>query len=288
MGAGPNIDRGGDLMRKAFTCLTLLGCVAGLALAATANAAPTVTFTAKAVPIPKPGGGSYPKTGNFLGANAALEAQFTIVGSGYGASPQKPEGGIPPLAAVNFFSPAGATVNASGFPTCSEATLKNTGPTGCSKGSIASPKGNALGEVTFGTERVPEEASLQAFFGPGKSLLFYVAGSSPVSLEFVSGGTYVNSGQPPYGLELKATVPAIATVPGAPLASTKNFNVKVGAAIKKGSKLLSYIKVPSKCPAGGFPFKAEVIFGGSFGGEREFGIPAETVVATYKAPCPKK
>ncbi|HEY4824930.1 MAG TPA: hypothetical protein VIH49_07755, partial [Solirubrobacteraceae bacterium] len=119
-------------------------------------------------------------------------------------------------------------------------------------------------------------------------LLFYVQGSSPVSLEFVSGGTNVNSGQPPYGLELKTTVPAIATVPGAPLASTKIINIKVGAAVKKGKRLLSYITVPAKCPAGGFPVKSELTFGGSFGGEREFGIPAETVTVEYKLPCPKK
>ena len=31
-----------------------------------------------------------------------------------------------------------------------------------------------------------------------------------------------------------------------------------------------------------------VSFGGMYGGEREFGIPAKTVTATYKAPCPKK
>jgi hypothetical protein len=284
-----SINRGEKLMRRASTCLAMLGSLAVLGLPAAASAAaPTVTFTAKAVPIPKPGGGSYPGTGNILGAGAALEANFVISGSGYGASPQKPEGGIPPLSGVNFYLPAGATINSSGFPTCSEAVLKNTGPTGCSKGSVASPKGHALGEVTFGTERVPEEATLQAFFGPSKSLLFYVQGSSPVSLEFVSGGTYVNSGVAPYGLELKTQVPAIATVPGAPLASTKNINVKVGAAIKKGKKLISYGKLPSKCPKGGFPVKAELTFGGSFGGEREFGIPAETVTATYKAPCPKK
>jgi hypothetical protein len=46
--------------------------------------------------------------------------------------------------------------------------------------------------------------------------------------------------------------------------------------------------MPTKCPAGGFPLKAELIFGGSYGGEREFGIPAETVTTTYKAPCPPK
>jgi hypothetical protein len=278
-------------MRRASTCLALLGSLAVLGLPAAASAAPTFTFKTKAVPIPKPGGGTYPHTGNILpgkgGKGAALEANFVITGSGYGATPQNPAGGIPPLAAVNFFLPAGAKINSSGFPTCSEAALKNTGPSACKK-AVASPIGNALGEVTFGSERVPEEAKLQAFFGPNKGLLFYVQGSSPVSLEFVSQGTYVNSGVAPYGLELKSTIPAIATVPGAALASTKTINIKVGAAIKKGKKLVSYGTLPSKCPAGGFPVKAELIFGGSYGGEREFGIPAETVTQTYKAPCPPK
>jgi hypothetical protein len=277
-------------MRRARTRLAALGCLAialGLPAAASA-AAPTVTFKAKAVPIPKPGGGTYPHTGNILGAGTAFQAEYTISGSGYGVTPQKPEGGIPPLSAVNFYSPAGAKLNYAPFGTCSEAVLKNTGPSGCSKSSVASPVGSALGEVSFGAERVPETATLQAFFGPGNSLLFYVQGSSPVSLEFVSAGTNVNSGQPPYGVELKTTVPAIATVPGAALASTKEINIKVGAAVKKGKKLLSYITVPKKCPAGGFPVKSELIFGGSFGGEREFGIPEETVDVSYKVPCPKK
>ncbi len=253
-----------------------------------ASAAPTVAFKARAVPIPKPGGGTYPHTGNILGAGAALQAEYRISGSGYGATPQNPAGGVPPLAAVNFFLPAGAKINSKGFGSCAEATLKNTGPTGCKRKSVASPKGSALGEVTFGTERVPEAATLQAFFAPGKGLLFYVAGSSPVSLEFVSAGSYVNSGQRPYGLELKTQVPAIATVPGAPLASTKTINVKVGAAIKKGKRLISYGTMPRKCPKGGFPVKSELVFGGSYGGEREFGIPAETVSVTSKAPCPRR
>ncbi|HEY1449795.1 MAG TPA: hypothetical protein VGF47_02500, partial [Solirubrobacteraceae bacterium] len=240
-----SINRGEKLMRRASTCLALLGCLAVVGLPAVASAAaPTATFKAKAVPIPKPGGGTYPHTGNILpkkgGLGAALEANYVIDGSGYGATPQKPEGGIPPLAAVNFYLPAGAKINGTGFPTCSEEVLKNTGPSGCSKTSVASPVGNALGEVSFGTERVPETATLQAFFGSNKGLLFYVQGSSPVSLEFVSSGTYTSYNKEGYGLELKTTVPAIATVPGAPLASTKNINIKVGAAIKKGKKLLSY------------------------------------------------
>ena len=279
-------------MRRASTCLALLGSLAVLGLPAVASAAPTFTFKTKAVPIPKPGGGTYPHTGNISpskgGLGTALEANFVITGSGYGATPQNPAGGIPPLSAVNFFLPAGAKINSSGFATCSESTLKNTGPSGCSKASVASPVGNALGEVTFGTERVPEETKLQAFFAPGNSLYFYTQGSSPVSLEILSKGTYVNSGQAPYGLELKSQIPPVATVPGAALASVKNINVKVGAAIKKGKKLISYGSLPKTCPKGGYPVKAELIFGGQEGGEREFGIPAETVTQTYKAPCPPK
>jgi hypothetical protein len=275
-------------MRKGLVVLSLLGALMVLCIPAGASAAPTVKFKARAVPIPKPGGGVYPHTGNILGAGAALQAEYQISGSGYGATPQNPSGGVPPLAQVNFYLPAGAKVNSTGFGTCPEAVLKNTGPSGCKRNSVASPKGSALGEVTFGSERVPESASLQAFFGLGKGLFFYVDGSSPVSLEFISAGKYANSGRPPYGLELKAEVPAIATVPGAPLASTKTIDVKVGAAIRKGKRLISYGTMPRKCPKGGFPVKSELVFGGSYGGEREFGIPAETVTVTYKAPCPPK
>ena len=276
------------MSRRLASASAIAGAIvlAALGFAGGALGAPTVTFSAKAVAIPKPGGGTYPGTGNLYGAGTAFQAEFTIEGSGYGPTPQKPQGGIPPLAAVNFYSPAGVKINSNGFPPCAEAVLKNTGPSGCPSTSIASPKGNALGEVTFGSERVPEEATLQAFFGANKTLLFYVQGSSPVALEFVSAGQYVNSGEPPYGLELKTLVPAIATVPGAALASTHTIDVKVGAARKRGGKLTSYITVPSSCPSGGFPVKSELIFGGSYGGEREFGIPAETVTVTAKLPCP--
>ncbi len=65
-------------MRRASTCLAVLG-LALLALAGTASAAPTVTFKAKAVPIP-----GFPHTGNIFGAGAAVEAEFHISGTEYG------------------------------------------------------------------------------------------------------------------------------------------------------------------------------------------------------------
>lgn len=278
-------------MRRASTCLALLGSLAVLGLPAVSSAdEPTATiskFKVKAVPIPKPGGGTYPHTGNILGAGAAVEAEYEFAGSGYGGNPLNPAGGIPPISGINFYLPAGAKLHPQGFGTCSAATLTNVGPTGCPKSSVASPVGSALGEVTFGNERVPESTTLQGFFTTGGGLLFYTQGTNPVSLEIVSTGHYINS-KPPYGPELVTLVPPVASVPGAPLASVKNIKIKAGAAIKKGKKLFPYGTLPTKCPKGGFPVKTEVIFGGTYGGEREFGIPAKTVEATFKSPCPKK
>jgi len=80
----------------------------------------------------------------------------------------------------------------------------------------------------------------------------------------------------------------VASVPGAPLASVRKIKVKAGAAIRKGRSIVSYGYMPSKCPKGGFPVKTEIIFGGSFGPGREFGIPEQIQTATYRAPCPRR
>src|SRR5256884_5872988 len=171
---------------------------------------PTVNIKARAVPIP-----GFPGTGNFYGKGAAVESTFEIEGSGYGVTPQNPKGSPPPISAVNVYLPKGVMLHPSGFATCSEATLKNKGPRACPRNSAASALGSVLGEVTFGSERVPEEATLQAFFAPGGGLLFYTQGATPVSLEVVSAGKYVRSSGK-YSWELKTLVPAVPTVPGAP------------------------------------------------------------------------
>jgi hypothetical protein len=265
----------------------LLGSVAlGVPATALAEEIPMPTLKVKAAAVAIPG---FPGTGNFYGKGADVEATLEIAGSGYGASPQNPNGSIPPISAVNVYLPKGVKLHPSGFGSCAEATLKNIGPSGCPKSSIASPIGSVLGEVTFGTERVPENATLQAFFGPGGSVLFYTQGSSPVSLEVVSTGRFVRSSGK-YSWELKTLVPPVATVPGAPLASVSRIHIKSGAAYRSHGKVIPYGTVPKKgeCPKGGFFGKTEVTFGGTFGGEREFGIPAKTVTNVIRVPCPRR
>ncbi len=252
-------------MRRASTCLALLG-LAVLGLPAVASAAPTVTLVAKAVPI-----AGFPGTGNILGAGAAVEAKYTIKGT-------ESTGGVPSqITGVNFYLPAGAKINQTGFVTCPPATLENIGPSGCPKKSQASPIGTAGVVDPIGGELVKENATLQAFFAPGGGLQFYANAASPISAQLLVGkGSFGTAGSP-FGVKLSVAVQLIDSVPGAPPVSTESINIKVGAAYKKGKKTISYGTLPKKCPKGGFPVKSEITF-----------ATGEVSTAEYKAPCPKK
>jgi hypothetical protein len=253
-------------MRRASTCLAVLG-LALLALPGVASATPTVTLKVKVISIP-----GFPGTGYILGHGAAELAEFTIAGTEYGGFP-------PPLIGVNVFLPKGVVLHPQGFPICPVTSLEKTGV--CPKASKAGPLGHALGVVSFGSERVPEELEVQPYFGPGGSLEFYAAGHSPTVIELISKGHYINGGSG-FGQELTSEIPLVETVPGAPDGSAERISVAVGAAYKKNGKTTYYGTVPKKCPKGGFPVKAEMLFAGLGG------LVPQTVPVSYKVPCPKK
>jgi hypothetical protein len=260
-------------MRRASTRLALLGlAVATLGLPAAAGAAPSVTLKVKAVPIPKNpssnGGPTYPGTGNILGAGSALETEFTISGTEYGGFPS-------PLVGVKFYTPTGTKVSEAGFTTCSASILESHEVQKCPAKSIAGPKGEARGVVSFGSTRVHETLTVQPFFESGGNLAFYAEGVSPAEIELLTTGKFTSvSGSGPV---VSAEVPLVETVPGAPFGSVEFVKVKVGAAFMKGKKLVSYGTIPKKCPKGGFPVKAELKF-----------YSGESVTVTAKPPCPKK
>ncbi len=256
------------MLRRAIAS-AVMPALAVVCLASTASAAPTVTFKARAMPIP-----GFRGTGNILGAGAALQVQYTIKGTEYGGFP-------PPLIGVNFYMPAGTRLHPRGFATCSPGALQNRGPGACPRRSRVTLSGTALGVVSFGAERVEERASIQAFFAPGGALQFYTQGSSPVSLEFLSPSHVVGSGRP-YAQKFVTSVPLIETVPGAPDASALSISLKLGAAFRRGKKVTSYGTMPKRCPRGGFPLKSELLFAGLGG------LAPQTVTVTYKAPCPPR
>jgi len=258
-------------MRRASACLAVLTS-AVLLSAGAAAALPTVRF--KALPVPIPG---FPHTGYILGAGTALRTEYQIEGNEYLGSP-------PPIIGVNFYLPNGARLHPGGFPTCAKPLLEEFGPVRCPKGSAAGPVGHALGFVTFGGERVEEEAEISSYYAPGGGFEFFTDGHTPVSLEILSGGRYRDlGGAGGFGKDLEVEVPLIASVPGAPYASAKTIDVTAGSAYRSHGKTIYYGRIPSRCPPGGFPVKTEVIFA-------EDGEPTkpETVTVSFTAPCPRK
>lgn len=246
---------------------------ASLGLPASGAAQPTVTVRAKIVPIPiapsRSNGPTYPHTGSILGAGAALEAGLSISGTEYGGYPS-------PVTRVVVYLPTGTKLHPQGFATCPIVVLERHEVSKCPKKSIAGGKGEVLGVVSFGSSRVEERASLQAFFAPGGRLAFFVEGTSPVSVEVLTLGGFSTASKP-FGERFVAPVPLVETVPGAPYASVLSIKGRIGAAYKRGKKLISYGTVPRTCPKGGFPGKVEVSF-----------LSGETVTATVRVPCPKR
>jgi hypothetical protein len=266
---------GGHIRPRTKRIALILACLAAgvVGLPATAVAAPKVSVRAKVLPIPiNPASAkskTYPKTGNILGAGASVETTFTISGTEYGGFPS-------PLTGVVVYLPAGTKLHPSGFTTCSNAILESHEVQKCPKRSVASPKGEVLGVVSFGGSRVQEKASVQAFFAAGNKLAFFTEGTSPASLEILSTGSFSTASKP-FGLKLNAIVPLVETVPGAPFASVLSIKIRVGAAFMQGKRLISYGTVPKSCPKGGFPAKTELKF-----------LSGETSTVSIKVPCPKK
>jgi len=261
-------------MRRASIRLASLGlAVAALGLPAVAGASPTVTLKVKPVPIPvNPSaakGPTYPGTGNILGAGAAVEAEYKISGTEYGGFP-------PPLTGITFLAPAGSKLNTKGFAVCPASVLESHEVSNCPKKSAASPIGSVSGVVSFGSTRVHESLTVQAFFAAGGKLAFYSEGRSPAVIELLVNGSFTNAGGA-FGPKLSSEIPLVETVPGAPYGVVEAIKVKVGAAIKQGKKLISYATLPKKCPKGGFPVQSELKF-----------LIGEPVTVNVKVPCPKK
>ena len=261
-------------MQRILTALMLSGlALSAPGLPAVASAQPSVTIKAKIVPIPiepsSPNSPTYPNTGNILGAGAALEATLDISGTEYGGYPS-------PVTKVVVELPASVKLHTQGFATCPAAILESHEVQKCPKHSVAGPPGEVLGVVSFGGTRVEEKATVQAYFAPGGKLAFFTEGRSPASIEVLAIGSFSTAAKP-FGPKLTVPVPLVETVPGAPYASVLSIKGKVGAAFKRGKKLISYGTVPKKCPKGGFKGKVEITF-----------LSGETVTVNPTVPCPKR
>jgi hypothetical protein len=250
-------------MRLVFTRCLFIACLGALGIASAACATPTIdSIKGEAVPIP-----GFPKTGDALGAGAALKGSVKISGTEYGGSPA-------PLIGLVFDFPAGTKLHPQGFSTCTASTLELRGPQGCAKDSSAGSDGWAVGTVTFGGERVPERATLEPFFAPGGQLELYVSGHTPALVEVIGKG-HIGPPIQPYGPQMIGEIPLIMTVPEGLDASFQEGAIEFGAARREAGRTVSYLTLPKHCPRGGWPAKLAMTFLG--GGE---------AASTLKVACP--
>ncbi len=181
-----------------------------------------------------------------LGGLGSVNATVGLTGTEYGGSPA-------PITEVVLRLPVGTKLAAGDHATCSKQTLEEVGASGCPVGSAAGPVGKVLSIVSFGTERVPEEATLESFYSPEGGLSFFIQGRSPVTVEVAASASIA-------GNVITLAMPLIMSVPGARDVSITELGFRLGEtdAEEESSHLQSGLTLPAECAAGKFSWSAAV------------------------------
>jgi hypothetical protein len=238
-------------MFKPGVIATLIACGLALGLAPLAQAEEKVTITEAGF------------TPNLTGVPTNAFGKATISST---------TGPVPsPITHVNVFGPAGSSLNLEGTGTCTAEKLENEGPEACPADSKAG-FGGGEGAYEIAHEVVNEKFTLDFFLGDNKpghtTVLIYLDGSSPVSIQLVFTATVI-TGPKPYGLGFSLNVPLIKVLPEASDASATSTFITIGAknvAYYKtihGKKTLVKVKgiiTPKTCPRGGWPVETQISF----------------------------
>ena len=132
--------------------------------------------------------------------------------------------------------------------------------------------GSAVVAVPAEGEPVEEAGSITALVGSPNSehleVLFYAEGQAPVSAQLVFPG-HVLEDDPPFSGRLDTTIPLIPTWPGGPDVAITSMTSTIGPRgltyyRHVGGEIVRFhprgIAVPTRCPRGGFPFRADITF----------------------------
>jgi hypothetical protein len=201
-----------------------------------------------------------------LGEGTTATDEFGFIGAEYGGHPA-------PLTNLTVHLPAGVGGLRTGFAACEASTIQMTGITGCPPGSLAGPQTKVGMFVAFGTEIMAESGTVQAVFGSGETVNFFMDGVSPVSVEVIMTGTYTLD-SPPYSHVLNLAVPQIESVPGALHASITALTLAFGATRSEDGSEIDSVTAPQECPSGGFGWLANATF-----------ADGTTTDVSYKSPC---
>jgi hypothetical protein len=187
-----------------------------------------------------------------LGASGSLTVALHFAGD---------EAGLPaPLQRAVVRFPAGMSLEIPHLRSCSVAQLQNSGARECPRQSKLG-EGHALVESRPASETIAEGVELSAFLGPPNHLQPTLAllgqGTTPLAVRMVVSGAVLPD-RAPYGEKLVMSIPPIATVPLEPDASIVELSLTVGP--QRRARTANTIRVPRKCPSGGFPFAGEFVY----------------------------
>ena len=132
--------------------------------------------------------------------------------------------------------------------------------------------GEASGVVSFGGERVREQVAVQGFFNSGGGVIFQIVGHPGLARRI----RHAHLCQRPLRPDCHRRDTPDRNAARADAASAEQFKIKIGAAFKRGNKLVSFSTLPSTCK-GHLTGKAEVSF-----------YSGETVPIEVSVPCPKR
>lgn len=215
-----------------------------------------------------------------LGASTTILLGFQIAA---------PHGAVPsPLTKLDLSYPASLNIATTGLgvQACSAQTLEAEGPPGCPSDSIMG-YGSGVADIQFGPEILTESGEITTFMAPLKEgrlgLVFFAKANSPVTAELIFSALVLPA-PAPFGGQLDANVPLIPTLPGAPNAAVVALQTTIGPLgvtyyEHLHGRYLPYspkgFVLPSRCPRGGFPFRAGFTF-----------LDGTSTTATSTIPCP--
>jgi hypothetical protein len=251
------------------TLLTAGACLASACLPAPARATPTVSLHAAFAP-------------ETLGHSTTVSFRVQIAPT--------TELLPPPLTEAGIRYPAGLDISLSGLgiETCSAQTLELTGLQGCPPDSLMG-EGRAIAEFPVKHEVFRETAQIAIVRGAEQeghlAMLLYVYDETAVNAELILP-SQLFGGVKPFGGRLEIQVPLVATLPEAPDLAVAEIQLVLGPKDlvyyeRAHGKEVRYkpagIRLPGRCPRGGFPFTVEL---GFLGGSHASGRTA--------VPCPAR
>lgn len=180
----------------------------------------------------------------------------------------------------------GVATTTLGEANCEPASLFAAGLSGCSANALLG-FGTATAVVPVPSGNVVERAELHPLMGPSHEnqveVLFYVQANTPVFAQLVLPATLAEDA-PPYGEQLLTSVPLIEVWPEGPDLALRSIDTTIGPLHllyhrRVGSKTVSFrprgVRIPRRCPRGGFPFGAVIGF-----------VGGTSTSAEYRVPCP--